>query len=82
MVALVDDDLTVVGDDVLDTVLADEALDHRDVEPAVTGLLARSDLADLLRFDAQEQRQLSQPLVEQRLRWTRISVLQPRAATR
>ena len=39
MVALVDDDLTVVGDDVLDTVLAHEALDHRDVEPAVRLLL-------------------------------------------
>jgi hypothetical protein len=52
VVALVDDDLTVVGDDVLDTILADETLDHRDIELAVTGLLARSDLPDLLRLQA------------------------------
>jgi hypothetical protein len=36
------------------------------VEPAVSGLLARSDLPDFLRLDAEEQRELRQPLVEKR----------------
>src|SRR5690349_18849955 len=53
VVALVDDDLAIVREDVLDPLLADEALDHRDVEPAVPGFPAGPDLADLLRLDSQ-----------------------------
>src|SRR5207249_6221529 len=66
VVALVDDYLAVVRDDILNLLLVDEALDHRDVELAIPGFLARSDLPDLLRLDAQEERQLRQPLVEKR----------------
>ena len=66
VVALVDDYLAVVRDDILNLLLADEALYHRDVELAIPGFLARSDLPDLLRLDAQEERQLRQPLVEKR----------------
>ena len=50
MVAFVDDDLTVVGDDVLDALLAHQTLDHRHIQPTVPGLPVRSDLANLLGF--------------------------------
>ena len=50
MVTLVHDDLTVSGNDVLNAAFTDEALDHCHVELAVAGLLARTDLTDLLRF--------------------------------
>ena len=63
MMAFVDDDLTVFGNDVLDAVLADEALDHCDIEPTVASFLPSADLTDLLLLDTQEQRQLSEPLV-------------------
>jgi hypothetical protein len=42
--------VTIIGDDVLDTIIPDETLNHRDIEPAVTGPFARSDLTNLLRF--------------------------------
>ncbi len=66
MVALIDDHLTVVCDDIFDLLLPDEALDHCHVQFAIAGLLACSDLADLLRLDAEEQGELCQPLVQER----------------
>ena len=60
------DHLSVARNNIFDPLLADEALDHRHVELAIPGLLARSDLADLVRFDAEKEGQLSQPLVENR----------------
>lgn len=56
VVALVHDDLSVVGGDALNLLLANEAVDHRDIKPAVPGLLARFDLSSFLRLDAEEQR--------------------------
>jgi hypothetical protein len=50
MVAFVDYDLTVLGDDVLHLVFAHQTLDHRHIQSAVPGLLACSDLANLLGF--------------------------------
>jgi hypothetical protein len=66
VVALVDDDVSVAGHDVLDTSLPDEALDHRDVQPAVGLPLTAADLPDFLLPEAQEHRQLRDPLVEER----------------
>jgi hypothetical protein len=66
VVALVDDYLPVGGDHILDLFSTNQALDHRHIEPAVRGLLPRSNLPDFLRLDAQEQRELRQPLVEKR----------------
>ena len=65
VVALVDDDVPVGGDEVVDLALPHQALDHGDVEVAVGLAAAAADLADLLRFDAQEHRQASDPLLEQ-----------------
>src|SRR6266849_1549968 len=66
MVALIDDHLTVVRDDIFDFFLPDEALDHCHIQFAIAGLLACSDLADLLRLDAEKQAELCQPLVQER----------------
>src|SRR5258708_17928136 len=64
--ALVDDDVTVVGYEVVDPPVADQALDHCNVEPTVRLPLAAADLADLLRLDPQEQSQLRNPLIQER----------------
>ena len=67
VMALVDDHLTVAGDEIGDGVLAHEALDHRDVDAARGRALRTSDLPDLLSIEAEEQRELRQPLIEKGL---------------
>src|SRR5262245_5033773 len=67
MMALVNDHLPVARDNIRDFALADETLDRRHVELAIADLLASSDYTDLIGFDTKKERQLSQPLVEQRL---------------
>src|SRR2546425_2374326 len=54
MVALVHDHLSVTRHAIRNLPAADEALDHDDVESAVGGSLARTDLADLLGVDTEE----------------------------
>jgi len=66
VVTLVDDDVSVAGHDILDTSLPDQALDHGDVQPAVGLSLASADPPDFLLPEAQEHRQLRDPLVEER----------------
>ena len=67
MVALVDDHVAVARDDVVHAPLADEALEHRDVQPTRRLALACTDLADRFRIEAEEHPELGHPLVEQRL---------------
>src|SRR6266511_88346 len=67
VVALIHDDVAVSGDDVVDLALPNEALDHRDVDPARALPLPAPDDTDLLARDPEELRQLRDPLVEKRL---------------
>ena len=67
VVTLVHDDVAVVADDLVDLVAPDEALDHRDVQAPVRLSDAASDSTDLSRIDAEMQRQLLHPLVQERL---------------
>ena len=61
--ALVDDDVPVGSDEVVDPPPSNQALEHRDIEVTVGLAVAPADLADPLRFDAQEHRQASDPLL-------------------
>jgi hypothetical protein len=67
VVALVDDNVTIPCDQVVDRSLADEALDHGDVQPSRRGTLARADLPDRLGVDAEKHGQLRDPLIQERL---------------
>ena len=66
MVALVNDNLPVAGHEIRHRLLAHQALDHRDVDPAGGVALSRTDLPDQLGVDTQEHGELRAPLVEQR----------------
>ena len=66
VVALVHDHLAIARDQVGDLASAHEALDHRHVEAAVRRAFPAADLADGLGLDAQEERELGAPLVEER----------------
>jgi hypothetical protein len=65
VMALVHDHVSVVRDQILHLAPANKALYCRNVETAVGLVLPASDLADLVTVDAQEDRQLLTPLVEQ-----------------
>ena len=65
MVALIYDYVTVLGDQLVDIVPLDEALDHGDVEGAVVLAMATTDPADLLLVDVEEHGELCDPLLEQ-----------------
>jgi len=65
--AFIGDDMTITADSIVDPSLADQALNHRNVQAAVQTALSGTDLADVLGLDAEEQRQLRDPLVEERL---------------
>ena len=67
VVTFVDNHLPIARDDVINAVLADQALDHGDVNPPGTDAVAAADLADLFLVHSQEHRQLSPPLVQERL---------------
>jgi len=67
MVALIDDDVPIVSDQIVDLILANQALDHGDVESTVGPALATSDSANLLLVDIEENRKLGNPLFEERL---------------
>jgi hypothetical protein len=57
----------IAGDQVVDLLLANETLDHRHIDAIVGFAFAASDTADLLFVDAEEHRQLCNPLLEERL---------------
>ena len=65
MMALVDDNLTIVGYEVCDGLLVDEALDHGDVDSPRRRPLAGANLANRLGVDRQKQGQLRYPLIDQ-----------------
>jgi hypothetical protein len=67
MMRFVLDDHPIADHQVRDCALPDETLNHSHIEPAVRFDLARPDLSDLLRIDAKKQRELADPLVEERL---------------
>ena len=56
VVALIDDHVAIGRHDVVHHVLADEALDHGNIQPPVRFPLAGTDLADLLGFQVEEER--------------------------
>src|SRR5438093_10926286 len=64
MVAFVHDHVPIRGHDIVYSVLSYDALDHGDVEPAVGLALATSYLTHLLLVDAEEHRELRDPLVQ------------------
>lgn len=66
MVALINDDMAIVGDEVIYLLLADEALDHGDIESAIELALTPSNPTDALRIEVEEHRQLRHPLLEER----------------
>src|SRR5689334_16962913 len=62
---LVDDHMPIAADEIVDLIPVDETLDHRDVKGTVRIALAASDAANPLLVDAEEHRQLCDPLLEQ-----------------
>ena len=65
MVTLVDDDVAVVGDQVIDDVLLDEALYEGYIKQTCRSLAAAGHTADRLRRNAQERRKSLDPLIEE-----------------
>ncbi len=65
MVALVDDEVPVVGDAIVDDALSDQALDDGDIEPAGGAIAPAANAADRFRRDAEERRQPLDPLVHE-----------------
>ena len=63
--AFIYDYVAVLGDQLVDIVPLDEALDHRDVEGAVVFAMAAADPADLPFIDVEEHGQLRDPLLKQ-----------------
>lgn len=64
--ARVDDDMAILGNDVVDLVIPEKALDHRHVDPSRSLLLPAAHLPYRLGISPQEQRKLRAPLIEQR----------------
>jgi hypothetical protein len=66
MMALVDDHVTVGGDDVVHVTVTHQTLHRRDAENARRPALSPADATDGLRIDSEEQRELGHPLLQQR----------------
>ncbi len=67
--ALVNDDVTVARDEILHLVAPDETLEHGDIELSSRLVPSGADPADLGGRDAEEDGELSDPLLEQ---WTAV----------
>src|ERR1700687_3158131 len=65
--ALVNDDLSIAGDEIINCILPNRALDHRDVEATVRFALPTSDLSNFLLVDAKEYCELRHPLSQERV---------------
>ncbi len=65
--ALIHDDMPIGRNDVIDTLLADEALDHRDVQPTVRLAGSAPNPSHFLRVDAEKHGELGNPLIKERL---------------
>src|SRR5580698_8857045 len=67
VVALVDDDVSIFGHEVLYLLIAVQALNHRYVDISGPLSLASADLPDFVDWDFEEHRQPLPPLIEQLL---------------
>jgi hypothetical protein len=67
VVALVDDDVTVAGQQLVERLVASQALDHRDVHLACGLAATAADRPDLVCLEIEELVQVLDPLFEQRL---------------
>lgn len=67
VMALIHDDMAVLGHEIVDLVIAQQALDHRDVDPPREPTLPASDSPDGLLLHIEKERQLRDPLIEKRL---------------
>ncbi len=63
--ALIDDQMAVIGNDIGNLSIADQALDERYVDDACRSSLPTADKADQLRVHTQERLQAFHPLIEQ-----------------
>jgi len=54
MMALIHDHLTIIGDNIIDFILPNQALDHGDIQYSVRFILPCPDPSDFLRFDAKK----------------------------
>ena len=64
MVAFVDDEVSVVGDPIVDDALPDQALNDRDIDPPSWLVPTAADATDVGRWHVQECRQAGNPLIE------------------
>jgi hypothetical protein len=64
VVALVDNDVAVAGQQLVQRLVASEALDHRDVHLALRLATATSDRADRVHIDIEELVQPLDPLLQ------------------
>ena len=63
----IDNDVSVAGDEIIDVVVVIETLNHCDIEAAVGLAFPAPDLTDLFCVYTKEDRQLRDPLLEERL---------------
>jgi len=63
--ALVNDDVAVLGNPIVDDALSDEALNDRDVQQSGRPIPSTTDASDRLGRNAEESRQPLDPLIEQ-----------------
>lgn len=67
VVAFVDDEVAVVGDEVFDHALANEALDDGDVDPAGECFASAAEVSDLFFFELEKLRKALDPLIHELL---------------
>ena len=65
MVALIDDDLSVLGDAIVHDTFADEALNDRHIEQPGRLVAAAANAANRLRREVEKRRQTFDPLVQE-----------------
>ena len=65
VVTLIDDDMAVGGDNVIDLVLANETLDHGNIQATIWFALSTTDLTNILGLEVQKECELSNPLFEE-----------------
>jgi hypothetical protein len=67
VVTLVNDDLPVLGHQIIHRSLTCQALDHCDIDFALDGFFTGTELADLPWIESEEQRELRAPLIRKGL---------------
>jgi hypothetical protein len=66
VVTFIDDNVAIVGDPRVNLAFPDEALNHRDIDDSRCPVLSATDSADLDRVRIEEERELVDPLLEER----------------